>query len=81
MWILDSFYLSHEINLRKPNHNIFEFVLNENLLKPNECLFIDDNQDNIISANALGLKTWHINPKTEDVITLFETKGNLFIEY
>ncbi|GAA4933256.1 HAD family phosphatase [Algibacter agarivorans] len=74
----DSFYLSHEINLIKPNQDIFEFVLNENKLKAAECLFIDDNQDNINTANTLKIKTWHINPETEDVINLFETKKNLF---
>ncbi|WP_194768545.1 HAD family hydrolase [Tamlana sp. I1] len=74
----DKFYLSHEIHLAKPNYDIFEFVLKENKLIPEECLFIDDNKENIISANALKIKTWHINPETEDVSTLFETKSNLF---
>lgn len=74
----DAFYLSQEINLRKPNNDIFEFLLKENTLKANECLFIDDNKDNIETANNLNFKTWHINPETEDVITLFETKNNLF---
>lgn len=74
----DAFYLSHEINLRKPNIDIFEFVLKENNLKANECLFIDDNKDNIETANNLNIKTWHINPETEDIITLFETKLSLF---
>ncbi|WP_147677529.1 HAD family hydrolase [Algibacter pacificus] len=74
----DKFYLSHEINLRKPNTDIFEFVLNENNLKAQECLFIDDNKDNIETANTLNFKTWHINPETEDVCTLFETQNNLF---
>lgn len=74
----DAFYLSHEINLVKPNQDIFEFVLNENKLKAEECLFIDDNQDNLNTANTLKIKTWHINPETEDVISLFDTKKNLF---
>jgi len=74
----DAFYLSHEINLTKPDPEIFKFVLKENHLKPNECLFIDDNAHNIESANQLGFYTWHIDPKTEDVSTLFERKKNLF---
>lgn len=74
----DAFYLSHEINLTKPNVDIFEFVLNENELKANECLFIDDNADNIKTANMLKFKTWHIHPETEDVTTLFMTKNELF---
>ena len=74
----DEFYLSHEIHLKKPSPTIFEFVLNENNLNANECLFIDDNKDNIETANNLNFKTWHINPEEEDILNLFETKSNLF---
>ena len=74
----DAFYLSHEINLRKPNSDIFEFVLSENNLKANECLFIDDNIHNCKTSEKLGIHTWHINPKTEDICDLFETKKHLF---
>lgn len=74
----DAFYLSHEINLRKPDNYIFKHVLSKNNLKANECLFIDDNADNINSAKNIGINTWHLNPKTEDVSTLFNTKSNLF---
>ncbi|MDG1729069.1 MAG: HAD family phosphatase [Algibacter sp.] len=75
----DAFYLSHEIQLVKPNQDIFEFVLNENKLKAEACVFIDDNKDNIDAANALNIKTWHINPETEDVINLFTTRKELFL--
>ncbi|WP_111306775.1 HAD family hydrolase [Confluentibacter sediminis] len=75
----DAFYLSHEIHLRKPNKDIFEFVLHTNNLNAKECLFIDDNKDNIKTANSLNINTWHINPKTEDITTLFKVKNNLFI--
>ncbi len=74
----DAFYLSHEINLVKPNSNIFEFVLNENNIIAEECIFIDDNTENIKTAKQLKLNTWHINPEHEDVINLFEIKKNLF---
>lgn len=74
----DAFYLSHEINLRKPNREIFDFVLKENKLNANECLFIDDNNDNCHTAKLLGIETWHINPKTEDISNLFKIKNSLF---
>ena len=74
----DSFYLSHEINLRKPNPDIFEFVISENNLNANECLFIDDNKDNIETAKRLKIKTWHLNPETEDLINVFKVKNHLF---
>ncbi len=76
--IFDAFYLSHEIQLRKPNPNIYEFVLKENNIKAEESLFIDDMEENIISASKLGIHTWHINPETEDITTLFSTNSHLF---
>jgi len=74
----DKFYLSHEIQLRKPNDDIFEFVLKVNNIESKQTLFIDDNKDNIKTAKKLGFNTWHLNPETEDVVTLFETKKALF---
>ncbi|MGC1631067.1 MAG: HAD family phosphatase [Gelidibacter sp.] len=74
----DAYYLSHEIQLRKPNANIYEFVLNENNLKAEESLFIDDTEENIITASSLGIHTWHINPETDDITSLFSTKSDLF---
>lgn len=74
----DSFYLSHEINLRKPETRIFEFVLKEQQLNPVETLFIDDTKENTDAAATLGIHTWNNNPKTEDVTNLFTLKSDLF---
>lgn len=74
----DAFYLSHEIQLRKPNRNIYEYVLKENNLQPQETLFIDDTEENIIAAAELGIHTWHINPQTDDITKLFDIKKELF---
>ncbi|WP_242119311.1 HAD family hydrolase [Aestuariivivens sediminicola] len=74
----DSFYLSHEIHLRKPNRDIFEYVLSENNLDPSECFFIDDSMDNINTAQNIGLYTWHIDPHTEDITQMLEKKSSLF---
>lgn len=74
----DSFYLSHEVNLRKPNTDIYEFVLQEHQLLANETLFIDDTEENIITASKLGIHTWHINPAKDDIVNLFSVKSDLF---
>ncbi|WP_369047785.1 HAD-IA family hydrolase [Tenacibaculum sp. UWU-22] len=68
------FYLSHEINLRKPDKNCYEFVLHKNNLNPSETFFIDDSKENTDAAQALGIKVWNINPKTEDVVNLLSRK-------
>ncbi|WP_299550211.1 HAD family phosphatase [Seonamhaeicola sp.] len=74
----DAFYLSYKIHRRKPDKAIFNFVLNKDQLKAEECLFIDDNKDNIRSANYLNIHTWHLNSKKDDVCNLFNVKSNLF---
>lgn len=73
-----AFYLSQEIQLRKPNLNIYSFVLDQHDLKANECLFIDDTKENTIAAEQLGIHTWNINPETDEVSELFTTKKQLF---
>lgn len=74
----NKFYLSHEIGLRKPNSDIFNYIIKENGLITEKCLFIDDTKENTITANDLGFNTWNIDEITEDVIHLFKTKKELF---
>ncbi|MBW8686010.1 HAD family hydrolase [Chitinophaga rhizophila] len=58
----DRAYYSHEIGLRKPTPESFEYVLEENGLNPAETLFIDDTLPNIEGAKAVGLQTIHLEP-------------------
>ena len=66
----EQFYLSHEIRLRKPNLDIYEFVLQENNLEPSQTFFIDDTIENTIAADKLGIKTWNLIVGKEDIIQL-----------
>jgi len=72
------FYLSHEMKMRKPNADIFEFVLSKHQLKPEETLFIDDTKENTDTAHQLGMHTWNLNPENEDVVDLLKVKSDLF---
>jgi FMN phosphatase YigB (HAD superfamily) len=74
----EQFYLSHEIHFRKPDANIYEFVLRENDLKASETLFIDDTAENTDSAAQLGIHVWNLIPGEEDVVDLFTHKKSLF---
>lgn len=47
-------YYSHLINLRKPNINIYDFVIHDAAIQPSETLFIDDNSDNIKGVIQAG---------------------------
>lgn len=71
----EQFYLSHEIGMRKPNADIYEFVLSENSLIAEETLFIDDTIENTKAAEELGIQVWNIDPETEDVANLLKREG------
>lgn len=70
----NEFYLSHEINLRKPHEDIFNFVLKQNNLNAENTLFIDDTEEHINTAKKLNLQTWHLQIGKEDVVDLFNQK-------
>ena len=70
----EQFYLSHEINFRKPDRNIYEFVLRENSLLAEETLFVDDLKENTEAAKELGVKVWNLIPGKEDVVNLLTRK-------
>ena len=53
-------YYSHRMRKRKPDAEIFEQVLEENHLIPEQTLFLDDYAINIEGAKALGIKTVHV---------------------
>ena len=59
--LFDGLVLSYEIHEIKPERPIYEYLLDKYNLKPEECLFIDDNLDNINTANSIGIKGRQIN--------------------
>jgi putative hydrolase of the HAD superfamily len=62
--LFDQLFLSYEIGMWKPDTEIYEYVLDEINLKPQEVLFFDDNPHNIQSASALGMQTILVEPPT-----------------
>ncbi|MDR0661566.1 MAG: HAD-IA family hydrolase [Prevotellaceae bacterium] len=54
-------YYSYQIHLRKPDKEIFEYVLQKNKLRVNRTLFIDDTIRHIESAKSLGIQTLHVD--------------------
>ncbi|SHK27676.1 putative hydrolase of the HAD superfamily [Maribacter aquivivus] len=62
------FYLSQEMYMRKPNADIYEFVLSENELNANETFFLDDTKENTDAASKLGIHCWNLQVGKEDVL-------------
>lgn len=56
----DKVYLSHRVGLRKPGKKIFQRILEENNLKPEATLFIDDSPQHIATAKELGIQTIYL---------------------
>lgn len=64
-------YYSHDLGLRKPGVQIFESMLNDCGIKPEESLFIDDIEVNVTAAVALGINSFHLLPEL-DIVELFK---------
>ena len=53
--LLDGYLLSYRENLVKPNHKIYERMLERFRLQANECIFIDDRKENVVAAISVGI--------------------------
>jgi FMN phosphatase YigB (HAD superfamily) len=73
--LFEKTYYSYELGLRKPNADIFQYVLSDTGINPKETMFIDDFIENIETARQLGFQTCHLKaPLTlEDI---FKDGGN-----
>jgi putative hydrolase of the HAD superfamily len=67
----DKCYLSYEMGMAKPDAEIFETLLTDAGVKPEECLFLDDGIKNIEQAEKLGIQTCLVKPD-EDLSFLLD---------
>lgn len=58
----DRCYYSYHIHMRKPDAEIYEYVLADARLNPSETIFFDDNVHNIKAAQAIGIHSIQIIP-------------------
>ena len=58
-------YYSHEIHDRKPEISSFEKVIVLSGVKPEETLFVDDLEKNVLAAQKAGLKTLWLKQNME----------------
>lgn len=66
----EKIYYSHELKMRKPDPEIFNFILNKHDLSPKRTLFVDDRKENTDMAKSLGMQIWNLQVGKEDVIEL-----------
>jgi putative hydrolase of the HAD superfamily len=53
----DLLILSHELGILKPDKKIYKITIKKLKIKPNECIFIDDQEDNLKPAKNMGMTT------------------------
>jgi glucose-1-phosphatase len=75
--LFEKAYYSFLLKLYKPDPAIFEFVLKDSGLKPEETLFVDDYASNIEAAKKLGLQTIHLEEGMEVTDILASPPGPL----
>lgn len=54
--LLEGYVVSGEEKVVKPDPRIYRILMERYGLKPEECLFIDDNPDNIAGGEAVGIR-------------------------
>jgi len=55
--LFDVIVYSFEVGIRKPDKEIYKIVLERLQVNPDECVFIDDREKNLIPARGLGMHT------------------------
>jgi putative hydrolase of the HAD superfamily len=68
----DKVYYSHEIQMRKPNTDIYEYVLEDAHLVGQQSLFIDDTLENVLAAISAGIHSRQHNTSHDIVDKLPE---------
>jgi len=61
----EGYLISYQVRLIKPEKEIYEALLTKFNLKPEECLFLDDLEENLEAGRKLGIKGINIKNLAE----------------
>lgn len=84
-WIFDlldirkyfsSITISAFVGIEKPEKGIYECALNSLGVKAEECVFIDDKQENILASNELGFTGIHLDRRKDNLEILKQVLNN-----
>jgi glucose-1-phosphatase len=67
-------YFSYEMGMRKPDAEIYNYLIKKYDLSEKRTLFVDDKKENTDAAQLLGLHVWNLQVGQEDVVDLFDKK-------
>jgi FMN phosphatase YigB (HAD superfamily) len=63
-------HFSFEMGMRKPDADIYQYVLDCHNLEAATTLFVDDKKENTDAALALGIQVWNLQVGQEDVVDM-----------
>ena len=70
----DKVYFSHEMGMRKPDQQCYEFIIKDIEKDPSSLLFLDDREDNLLGAQSCGINTLQITDPDKQIKELFNAK-------
>ena len=65
--LFNKIYYSHEVHMRKPELTIFQHVLKDSNMRPEETLYFEDNLDNISAAEELNIVAYQVPQNKIDI--------------
>jgi putative hydrolase of the HAD superfamily len=71
--------VSAEVGFDKASTEIFLYALDRAGVRARDAIFIDNNRDNLVAANALGMRTVFHDDEANDIQALVETLGKFGI--
>jgi putative hydrolase of the HAD superfamily len=68
--VFDIAFLSHELDLIKPDRDLFEHVVSALAVEPQRVLFLDDNEANVVGARSVGITAVRVDGVDQAAIAL-----------
>lgn len=62
---IDGAVISYQVHVTKPDHRIYQILMEKYGLKAGECLFFDDRKENTKAAEELGMKAVTVQSKEQ----------------
>ncbi len=77
--IFEKVFWSFQIARRKPDSEVYKFVINDGHMNPDESVFIDDSVQNTIASTHAGLPAYWLRPG-KNLTNIFDAKSDLIFE-
>ena len=58
--LVDQHGVSYRLGCRKPNPEFYIRLMDQLEVEPHQCVFVDDRIENVLAAEALGMKGCHV---------------------